>query len=163
MPIMTLRHGVATFKDSTGANTVALSPGPGNFTIDGLQEALREAIPIMNRGTFLEMVVGDEQPITGTITVLHDVPASSAVTRKILNGVLKTGAWASDTTDDPGGVVWTGIITLVGTRAGATETHTLTNVRLTAAYAEAGDGNTITLSYTAYGTGSGDAYAFASA
>jgi len=163
MSIYTLKHGVANIKNSAGTRSVELGPGPGNFAINGLEAGNVGALAVYNRGTFLEHVEGPENEITGTITVLHDGALTAAGVAKWFDGILKTGLWASDATKDPGGLVWTVDLELVGTRNAAVETHTLINCRVRiSSYSEGEGGNEAVVEYTARGTGSGDAYSFAS-
>ena len=163
MAIRTLKHGVATFSDAAAAKSVALSPGEGNFSISEMQAGNVESIPVMNRGTFLELVEGAEVPVEFSITILHNTALTTAGTSRVLDAVRGTGNYSGVTSADPGAIVWTGNITVVYTRSGSTDTFTLTNCRLKAGYTEAAEGNAITISGTAYGTGSGNALAVASA
>lgn len=163
MAVYTLKHGVVTFTTGASTKSLALSPGEGNFTISKIQAGNKGAINIFNRGTFLERVDGPEEPVSGTITILTDGVHTAAGSARPLDMVMGTGYYSGETTDDPGGIVWSGIITVVHTRAAAVQTFTLTNVRLTADFAEGAEGNTLTLNYEACGNGTGDALAKSSA
>jgi hypothetical protein len=143
--------------DATGtpiSYTFGPFPGAMDLSIDGLQAGQVEALPVMSNGTFLELVEGDDVPVTFSITMLHDGKLIDASTGKPLNMALKLGTYASGTTKDPGGLVWTVDVVVTLTRSAVTSTITLRNCRLTATYATAKEGNTIALSGTAYGTGS---------
>ena len=163
MSIYTLKHGVATFTTGAVTKAVALSPGAGNFSISEVQAGNVSALPVMNRGTFQELVEGPEVPVEFTISLYHDGVLTAAGSPTVWDAILGTGNYAGETSDDPGTIVWTGIVTLVSTRDGAVQTHTLLNVRLRGGYTEGEGGNEITVSGTAYGNGSGDAYAATSA
>lgn len=155
MPIATLKHGTFTLQDGTGTPIpVTLSPGPGNFQIADLEAGMVEAIPVYNRGTFLELVEGSQKPVEWSIEILQDGKLVDAATGKPLNAVLKGGTLSAGVTADPGGVVWTMSGTFVITRSGVTSTVTITNSRTKVSVAEDAGGNKLSLSGTAYGTGS---------
>ena len=163
--MITLRHGVAYFTTGAVTKSVALSPGEGNFSISEVQGGNSEAIPVQNRGVHYSLVKGAEVPVEFSITIMHDGALTSAGTSKPWDAIFGTGNYSGETTDDPGGVVWTGLVTLVSTTttpAASVHTHTFVNARLKGSYSEAIGGNTITLSGTAYGNGTGDAYSFTS-
>lgn len=130
-------------------------PFPGNMdlSLEGLQAGQVEGIAVLSNGTFLEMVEGDDVPVTFSITLLHDGKLIDNSTGKPLNMALKLGTYASGTTKDPGGLVWSVDVVVTMTRSGVSSTITLRNCRLTASFATAKEGNTISLSGTAYGTG----------
>ncbi len=163
MPVYTLKHGVVTFTTGASTKSLALSPGEGNFTLSAVQAGNKAAINVFNRGTFYERVDGAEEPITGTITVLMDGAHTAAGSARLMDAVRGTGYYAGETTDDPGGIVWSGLVTIVHTRVAAVQTITLANVRLRADFAEGAEGNTFTISFEACGNGSGDALAMSSA
>ena len=89
MPVFTRKHVSILVKDATGTPiTATLGPGPGDFSYSGLEEGDVEALPIYNRGTYLEMVVGDQKQITGSITVYHDGDQTGT---SVLDAIRKTG------------------------------------------------------------------------
>lgn len=153
---MAIRHyklGAASFQDAAGTLSVTFGPGEGNFAIDELEAGDVEATAIYNRGTFLQLVEGQDKAPSWSITVLHNETLTNGASARIFDAVRKTGAFASKTTADPGGLVWTGNVILTVTHNGSVDTFTLNNCRLKVAYAEAKEGNTLTLSGIAYGLG----------
>lgn len=154
MAIVTLKHATITGKDATGTPiTVTLAPGPADFSMDDLEAGLCEAIAVQSAGEFLEMVEGAKKAIGWSLTLLHDGKLTDASNGKPYDLAMKQGTFASGTTRDPGGVVWTVDVVLVLTREGVSSTVTLTNNRLRIGMGLALEGNTLTLTGTAYGTG----------
>jgi hypothetical protein len=137
----------------TGLSALLLSPGEGNFTFDGIQEDQTEAVDIKNRGEHLELAKGDQVYPTGSITVYRDGPQHSAVNLTVMDAVVKRAgsAAASGTTEDEGGVVWTGSIKFTENRGGGLTVSTFPNCRLILSAAEAQSGNTMTVAWTSYG------------
>lgn len=158
MGLKTYRHGVLTFSDGAATVSTELSPGVGDFSISGLEEGNVEAVPVYGRGVFLGVVKGNEKAYSGSITVFHD--DKSTGTNKILDAVMKLNSYSGKTTKDPEGVLWTGDLVWVGTDdGGIVDTYTLTNCRLVVDYSEGQPTNTYTVNFTAYGTGSANAFA----
>lgn len=157
MGVFTLKHGTVTGQDASGTPiTKALAPGPGNLSIGAVQAGQVEATAVYNRGTFLELVEGQQQSVEVSIELMQDgkVSGASGSTASPADLVLKKGDLLSGTTVDPGGVVWTCTLVLVMTRNGVTSTCTITNWRGTVAFTEDAAGNKLSFSGTAYGTGS---------
>jgi hypothetical protein len=151
MAIATLKHGSVVGKDATGTPIqVNLSPGPGNFQIQGLEAGDVEAIPVYNRGTFLELVEGQDKAYPFSIELMQDGKLTDAVTGKPLDLVLKQGTLSSGVTADPGGLVWTVDIVLTITRSAVTSTITLAGCRCTIDFSEDAGGNKLALSGTCY-------------
>ena len=157
MGVMTLKHGSVIGKDGSGTPiSKNLSPGPGNLSIGAIQHNNVEAIPVYNRGTFQELVEGQQQAIDVGLELYQDgkVSGSAGASASPSDLVLKAGDLASGTSVDPGAQVWTLTLVLTVTRAGVTSTCTITNWRGTVAWAEDAGGNKLSFSGTAYGTGS---------
>lgn len=149
MPIFTSRHSTATFKDTTGTPiTKTLGPGPMDLSIQGFEEGGKEGIAIYDNGTFLEMVYGKDKEFPFSLTVYHDGDQTGT---SVLDAILKEGNFASGTTADPGGVVWTGILYVSMVRGAVTNTFTLTGCRFKADWAAKQDGNTYAITGTCYG------------
>lgn len=152
MAVRTRKMVAVTFKDGTGSPISAtLGPGPGDVKISGMEQGGVEAVAIYNRGTFLELVEGDQKQITFSITIYHNQDLTAASSP--VAALLKTNDFSSGVTKDPGGVVWTGNLEVVVTRSGVTDTFTLINARCMFDYTEGKEGNTISISGTAYGNG----------
>lgn len=157
MAIFTVKHATITGQDATGTPiTKTLGPGAGNLTIGAIQAGLVEATPVYNRGTFLELVEGQQQAVEVGLELFQDgkVSLAAGAANSPSDLVLKKGDLAAGTTVDPGGQVWTVDIVLVMTRAGVTSTCTIKNCRCSMAWSEALEGNKLAISGTAYGTGS---------
>lgn len=151
MAIVTRKHASVKLKDATGTPLEAtLGPGVGDFTIDGLEAGGVEGIAIYNRGSYLEMVDGDQKQITGSITLYHDGDLTDATNKTPIDGALKTGAFASGTTTDPGGVSWTTDIVYTATRGAVTHTITLPTCRCVVSYTEDAAGNQIKINWTCF-------------
>ena len=81
MAVQTRKHVTIQFKDATGSPlTRTIGPGPGDFTFDGLEASNVEALPILDRGTFLELVV-----VVHTEDVLVTVTRGAVTNTYLLN------------------------------------------------------------------------------
>jgi hypothetical protein len=148
MAVQTRKHVSLKFKDATGTPLErTIGPGPGDFTFDGLEEGGVEALPLYDRGSFLELVIGDDKQISWSATIYVDGDQTGA---SVLDAVLKSGDWASATTQDPGGVVFTSDVLVTVTRGATTNTYTLNNCRTIAKFTESKEGNTWAFSGTCY-------------
>jgi hypothetical protein len=148
----THKHIAVTFADATGSPiTATFGPGPGDVKVSGLEHNGVEALPVLNRGTFYELVEGDQKQLSFSISVYHaqDLTAAASPTAAIL----KTNDFSAGVTKDPGGIVWTGNVIVTATRSGVTNALTLINCRCMFDYTEGKEGNTISISGTAYGNG----------
>ena len=151
MAVVTRKHGAVAMKDHTGTPlSVPLGPGVGDFSYSGAEEGNSEAIPIYNRGSFQELVDGDDKTITGSITLYHDGDLTDATNKLPIDGVMKTGALSSGVTADGGAVKWTTDVVHTATRGAVVHTTTLANCRCTYDYSEANDGNKIVINFTCY-------------
>jgi len=149
MPVMN-RNDVTISWVNPDATETELAPGPGTFSIDGLEEGQREAIPVYNNGEFLELIRGDRLPVTGTITVHQDGNMTDPTTAKPFDILMHFGAQSAKVTQDPGGLVWTGDLKVVGSRGAYSFTLILPNCRIQGAWSKAKEGNAWELSYTSY-------------
>jgi hypothetical protein len=152
MPIVNRKHGrVEFFDQGNSIGAVTFGPGEGNFTLNDMQGGQTEAVAIMDRGSCLELVEGNQTFPTVAITLHVQAGATSTTARTVLDAILKTGTYANATTADPGGVVWTGNLRFVTDRAGVIDTYTCNNVRIIASLAEGENMNTYSISGTVYG------------
>ena len=153
MSVYTLKHGQFIGKSADGVPIqVTFGPGVGNFNVGDLEQGMVEALAVYNRGTFLELVEGQQKAVEISIECIQDGVLVGA--SKPLDMVLKQGALAAATTADPGGVVWTGNATFTATRGGTPVTIQVTNWRMKGGFGEDANGNKVPVSGTAYGTGS---------
>ena len=151
MAIATLKHGSVVGKDATGTPiTLTLTPGPGDFQIQGLEAGDVEMIPVYNRGTYLEGVDGQDKAYQFSISLMQDGKLTDASTGKPIDLVLKQGTFASGVSTDPGLVSWTVDIVLTVTRSAVTSTITMLTCRCTIDFAEDAGGNKLSISGTCY-------------
>lgn len=142
------RHVSIQVKDGTGTPITAnLTPGEGDFKVSGLEQGDKEALPIYNRGAFLEMVTGDDKQVTGSVSVYHygDLTGTS-----VLDAIRKTGNFASGVTVDPGGVVWALDMVVTITDGTVTNTYTFSTCRFTTDWQEGKEANMFSISFTCY-------------
>ena len=152
--VFTLKHCSLVGQDATGTPIdVNLAPGPGDFSISGLEHNLTEALPVYNRGTYYEAVEGSDKGVEFSLTVYHEGALVDGGTDTVMNMVMKQGTFSAGTTTDAGGVVWMVDIVFTATRSGVTSTITLNNCRVMVSYTEDANGNQLQISGTAYGTG----------
>lgn len=144
-------HGKFEWRDAAGLHTIEWRPGEGNVSISGLEAGQREAIALMDRDNFAEHVEGGYIPVELSITVRHTGKLTNAVDPVVLDSLLQTGAYANDVTADPGGVVWTGHGKFTATRNGVSTGFNFYNGRPKVAYAEAKEGNTLSITATFHG------------
>lgn len=137
---------------STVALAADLKCGPGDFAFDGVQEGFAAAQAIYCNGAFEELTAGQEEPVTGSVTIYHDGTLTDSVTGKPLDLVLKTGLYASGTTVNPGGVgPWACDIVWTVMKAGVASTVRFNTCRLKVSYSTAAEANTLSLSWEAHG------------
>lgn len=133
---------------------IELGPGNGDESIGEISPGGRSASPVRNRGAFIGLVDGDSQEVSFSITLHATGPLSSTSTGRPLNAILKTGYYEAKETVDPAGTVHTNNIECYGQRrTGESFGITLYNVRMSLAYASAAEGNTLSITGTAYGDG----------
>lgn len=149
--VRTHRHVTVTLKDGTGSPiTVEVGPGPGDLKLSGMQEANKEAVKILDRGGFQELVYGDDLEISFSVTVYHS--GDLTVTGSVHDALNKTGDFASGvSTETNGAQAWCLDLLVTILLGGVTNTYALSKCRISWDYAEAKDGNTISLSGTCYG------------
>ena len=157
MGAFTNKMTVVTYYDGAGSPiSKTIGPGAGNLTHSEIQAGCVEAQPLYNRGTFVEMTEGQQQSVDFSIEIWQDgkVTGASGATASPMDVIMKKGDFVAATTTDPGGVVHAGTLVAVLTRSGVTSTLTITNIRGKASWGEDAVANKISISGTAYGTGS---------
>lgn len=152
--LFNLRHGLVTWVGADGV-PIELAPGDGDASIGEVSANAREATPVRNRGDVIGMVEGNSQEVSFSITIRHAGPFTDPVARTAVDALLRTGAYSSADTRDPAGIAYTGRIRLDLVRQDRTCRVELHNVRAAIAYAETAEGNTISITGTAYGSSSG--------
>jgi hypothetical protein len=147
--VMDRRYTSVTVKDGAGTPlSRTVGPGPGDFKASAVQHGGYEALKVLDRGQFYELIPGDDIEITvsGSIYVSGDQTGTS-----VIDAILKSGDWASATTTDPGGVVWAFTLVITESYNGTTNVYTFAKCRGTAAWSEDVNGNKIDISVTCYG------------
>ena len=96
------RKMIAVTLTTGSARSLTLDTYPGDINVSGLQAGQADAVPVLDRGTFAELVESDDTFPTASITVHHDGRLTDAVTAKIADMILKQGAASADTTIEPG-------------------------------------------------------------
>ena len=155
---ITTRKMVALVLTTGSAKTYTLDTYEGDVTISGMMENYTEAVPVLDRGTYVGSVEGDDQFPTMTVTVKHDGKLTNAAATRLGDFLHKTGFVSGDTTTDPEGRVWMmQVVATVTYPGGGVDTFTAVNARLTSDYSAAVDGNTLSLTWTCYRDGSATA------
>jgi len=154
MAFMT-RKMVAMVLETGSANQYTLDTYEGDVSISGMEAGFTEAVPVLDRGTYVGAVEGDDTFPTLTVTIKHDGRLTDAVTQKIGDMLLGQGAVSGDTTTDPEGRVWMlKVIVTLTYPGGGVDTFTANNARFASDYAASNDGNTLSLTFTCYRDGS---------
>jgi hypothetical protein len=150
--VTTLKNGAVYIETAAGAlSAIEVGPGPGNMSISGFSAGQVELLPVMNRGEYLEAVEGPQTFLTFTITVTQRGYLTDATNRTILDSILATGKASADGTVDAGGAVHTVNVYWIGSRSGNAARMDLPNCRVSIDFAEAAEGNTLSISGTCYG------------
>lgn len=152
MAIRTRKMVAVTLETGSG-NTVVVEPIQSDWQISGLEANQMESIPVQDRGTYQEAVLGDDTYPEWSLTQYHDGTLSHAVTAKVQDIVMhdSAGSFSADVTTDPGGQAWHLKATIVVTHpGGGVDTYVCANCRVTYDYAAAKEGNTLALSGTCY-------------
>lgn len=148
MPVYTSRHTTVVLSDDTGTPiTVTAGPGPGDLSITGLSEADTAATKILDRGSYQELVYGDDNEVSFSLSIYHDGDLTGT---SVLDAIRKTGNFSAGVTVDPGGLVWALDVTVTMTRNAVTNTYVLNTCRLTTDWSEAISGNTFKISGICY-------------
>lgn len=126
--------------------TIALGPGPKDFTHSDIQEGFHDAIDVMDGGEFLETIPGEAQAVDWSLSVHAEGDYA-----RYHDAVMKLNAWAAAATVDPGGVVHRVNVRLIGSRDGVPVTLNLDNNRMKLGQSWALEGNKFTLSGSARG------------
>jgi hypothetical protein len=144
---------------TTGSGrTLTLDRTPGDENLSSMRAGAYETSRVLSRGTFIERVAGDDAPVAFSVTLYHSDVLGHATLSKVKDFLEKLGSCASDTTVDPGGVVWALKVTMTITHpTGGTDTATVGNCRFTWNYQAAAESNTLALTGEAERDGSGNA------
>ncbi len=148
------RHGALVFSDATGTPiTATFLPTEGDFSLSGVEQGGLQTDVVRNRGDVYERVTTEEKLYSGSITLAVDGDLTDAVTNQIFDAVMKTGTFASGTTDEGGGQTWTGSLAWTMTRNSVVNTVTLPQCRLSVDFAEGFPANTMTINFECPGSG----------
>lgn len=148
------RQVTVTFEDSTGV-TLVIGPGPGDWTIDGLSEGNTDKIRVLDRLRYDCHLDGEDKQQTGSGTVgLAQQTLTSAIVSRVLDwihkqGIYRIGGPSEVTTVSPNTDIWAFAIRIAMTGGGVgPTTFEFPNCIAEYAFAEAADGNTVSLSFT---------------
>jgi hypothetical protein len=145
------RKMVAVVLETGSATQYTLDTYPGDVSMTGMEAGQTEALPILDRGTFAELVAGDDTFPSFTVTVHHDGDLTDAAAQKLGDMLLGQGKVSADTTTDPGGQAWClKLVVTVTHPAGGVDTYTVGNARPRYDYTAAADGNTLSLTFDCY-------------
>ena len=142
----TRRHVTVTFEDNVGT-TLTVGPGPGDFTVSGLEEGNREALETRDRHAHDGWVYGDDVTQEWSITVEQvNQSLTSAAAARIYDWIVnKTRAGAALTSVDP--TVWAFKVRVSFNDGAATASILLPNNRAKCdSLAEAKETNTFKIS-----------------
>ena len=142
----TTRHGTVTFKDSAGVFSMTVGPGPANLQMDNIEEGNKGVIRKVNRGVHDGYVYDDDLQQKCSIEVeLPNAAMTHASLNRIQDVIRKTNYWSTATSVDS--TVWAFQCVYTSNDGTTTSTITLGNCRASAAFAEAKEGNKITIDF----------------
>ena len=147
----TSRHMKVYWMDGA-ALQILLGPGPGDLSADNLASDFTEDVVLYDRGTFAGFEEGRDlqQQISLTLD-LRRAPLTSTERAAILDALRFTGAWASATTTDPAGVKKSGkLLAILDDGNGAHTEIEFPCCRARGNFAEALEGDTLSVSFTNY-------------
>lgn len=151
--------GSLLINDATGTPLACTVPySNGDFAFDGLSDTWKEVSAYETRGTFNTLRHTTRTYPTGSFSVKMS-EFTNALTGVVTDALTKNGAWASAVSTLGTGMPYCVKLTFTveGTDFGdgADASVIFTNCRCTYGFAE-GDPNTINVSFTCYGTSTGD-------
>lgn len=146
--------GTVKFEDGTGTPvTLTVVADQGDFSITGLAQDDREAVPYQSRGVLHSLRQGAKTFPSGSLSImLADLSDSTDGT--IADFILKQGSYAANTSTSAGDVYTIDIeLTIEGTDVGDSADHTIkaSDCHCTLDIAE-GSPDTLSVSFTCYGS-----------
>lgn len=140
--------------ESGGTPVVAeVTPGEGNFSMDGLQEKGWSTEVVRNRGAIIERVYVQEEEVSGGFSILADGKVTDGTAILTVDAALKKGTFLAADTVEPGGRVWTTTLKWEEERVvGSTTTTnlwTIPNARVVMGSQEGTPANLRSFTYTA--------------
>lgn len=138
----TKRHGSLTYAD--GGSLSYTFADVGDFQFGPLGNDQRDALVVMNRGSFGAWVDGDDVPIDFSFSVnMKGEKVTDASVQRVMDAIRWTGTWDNGTTTNPGGFgPKVGTLTYTLTVNGTTSTIPIVHAKMTAQVNESGQ-NTI--------------------
>ena len=160
MAVRVGRQTISITLETGSANSVALEPLSGDWTISGFGPGFLDELPIFVKGAYQESVSTEDTVPEFAVSVYHDGALSSAALATVYDILMHAGTFAPDVTTDIGCTngPWHLKVTIVVTGCdGDTDTFVMPNVRVGFDYASAKEGNTLSLSGKCYrGTAGSD-------
>lgn len=146
----TKRHGAITYADG-GALSITFAD-VGDFQMGPMGNNQRDALAVLNRGSFGAWVDGDDVPIDFSFSInLKGETVTSASASRALDAIRWTGTWSSGTTTNPGGFgPNVGTLTYTVTVGGTTSTIPIVYAKMTAQVNESGQNTIISVTGQGY-------------
>jgi len=144
----TSKHTTFFLLDLSEALSLEAGPGNGEITVSNIAENNRDTATVRSRGGIDGRVYTDELEQEISITVdLRNEELVHAVKNRVLNAILKRGAWAMAQTCDPGRQVYALTLRVrLKDEAGNLEWLEFGNVRFMGELSIVAEGGTLTLS-----------------
>jgi hypothetical protein len=104
MPRFNVKSGRVILRDKSGAHTLTLDTGPGDFGFDEIEAGDVEALAVMHRGQFAGLIEGNEKTSSLSVTAeMKKESMSSATQARLWDFVRKSGAFRNAVSCNPGG------------------------------------------------------------
>jgi hypothetical protein len=104
MPRFNPKSGRVILRDKSGAHSLTLDTGPGDFGFDEIEAGDTEAIAVMHRGQFAGLIEGNEKTSSISVTAeMKKESLSSATQARLWDFVRKSGAFKNAVSCNPGG------------------------------------------------------------
>jgi hypothetical protein len=145
----TARQTTVRFEDNAAAG-LTIGPGEGNFTISNLRSSNREVVAKYNRGAHDGFVTTQDLVQECSISIeLENQTITDATHARVLDFVRKTGSFAAATSEDA--TIWAWKTKITMTDSATTSIIELPLCEGAFDFAEAAEGNTITISFRCHG------------
>lgn len=148
MARMSSRNTTVRFEDNLGAG-LTVGPGPGDFSHGATNAENTEKVRVMDRGRFDGHVEGEDLEQEWSITTqLRNEAQTDAVAARLQDFLRREGSFAGLESVSSNPDVWAFQVIVTMTVGGVTATRTLPHCLADHAFAEALEGNTLSVSGT---------------